>query len=377
MATVTVTRPTRRRPRFYRLRVREREWLTSDAIAVTFDVPTPLREAFAFRAGQHVTIRWAGPDGEVRRSYSVCSTPRELARSGRLRIGIRLIPGGVFSEYARQTLAVGDEIDVMPPLGGFTTDFDPQRSRHYGAIVAGSGITPVLSLVATALETENGSRFTIIFGNRTANSVMFVDELADLKDRYPARLHIVHVLSRESRDAELLTGRLDAERISRLLDALLPTSDPVDEWFLCGPYGVVEAAQSVLSGRGVPRERIHLEFFFVGDDISQSARATEQARDITEPDEGDCVLTVRLGGRITTLRIGRRERLLDRIRRERPETPFSCTGGVCGTCRARVTAGRARMERCYALTSQEVAEGFILTCQTYPVTDALSIDYDV
>ena len=208
---------------------------------------------FGFAAGQHLTVRRLVDGVDVRRSYSICSTPADVAAHGRLRIGVKEIAGGAFSTYA-QTLRVGDVVEVLPPLGHFTSPFDPARQRHYAALVAGSGITPVLSLAATALATEPDSRFTLVYGNRYARSVMFAEELADLKDRYPARLHLVHVLSREPQDAALLSGRLDAAKLSALLDALVPADD-VDEWFLCGPYGMVLDAKAVLGGRGVRRHR--------------------------------------------------------------------------------------------------------------------------
>ncbi|HET6215176.1 MAG TPA: FAD-binding oxidoreductase, partial [Micromonosporaceae bacterium] len=238
----------RRRAAFHDLPVAAIDRLVDDAVALTFAVPDDLRAEYAFEAGQHLTVRRIDPHtGEdVRRSYSICSTPDALSDHGLLRIGVKEIPGGAFSRWAAHALRVGETVDVMPPLGHFTTRFLAGRSRHYGAIAAGSGITPVLSLIATALSTEPDSRFTVLYGNRYARSVMFAEELADLKDRYPARLHVVYVLSREPQDAELLSGRIDAERLRRLLDVLVDPST-VDEWFLCGPYAMVMDARGVLA----------------------------------------------------------------------------------------------------------------------------------
>src|SRR6266545_2085376 len=261
--TVTVTRPQRRRPIFHKLTVSEVSPLTDDAVAVSFEVPVELREAFAFRAGQHLTVRRVVDDQDV---------------------------GGSFSTYATHALHEGDVVEVLPPLGHFTTAVDPARARHYAAIVAGSGITPVLSLVATALATEPESRFTLLFGNRYARSVMFVEELADLKDRYPARLHLVHVLSREPRDAELLSGRMDADRLARLFDALLPPDD-VDDWFLCGPYGLVVDAKTVLAQRGVPDGKIHTELFHVEETPVPRRDAPAEAP------QSDAEVTILLDGR--------------------------------------------------------------------------------
>jgi ring-1,2-phenylacetyl-CoA epoxidase subunit PaaE len=368
MSTVTIRRPQRRRPVFHELRVAAVDRLTDDAVAVTFEVPDELREAFAFRAGQHLTVRRLVDGVDVRRSYSICSTPAELGRTGRLRIGVKQVSGGAFSTYA-QSLHEGDAVDVLPPLGHFATAFDPARHRHYAALVAGSGITPVLSLVATALATEPESRFTLVYGNRYARSVMFAEELADLKDRYPARLHVVHVLSREPQDAELLSGRIDADRLERLLNSLVP-ADSVDEWFLCGPYGMVIDAKAVLGGRGVPDDRIHTELFHV-EDAPVERRAPEAT-----VDQKDAEVTILLDGRASTFAMRRDERVLDAALRVRGELPYACRGGVCSTCRAKLVEGEVTMARNFALEPDELAAGYVLTCQSSPVTDHLKVDYD-
>jgi ring-1,2-phenylacetyl-CoA epoxidase subunit PaaE len=366
--TGTITRPRNRRPTFHELTVAAVDQLTDDAVAVTFDVPAELRDAFAFRAGQHLTVRRLADDGvDVRRSYSICSTPGDLARTGRLRIGVRQLAGGTFSTYA-QTLREGDRVEVLPPLGHFTTAFDPARGRHYAAVVAGSGITPVLSLAATALETEPDSRVTLLYGNRYARSVMFAEELADLKDRYPTRLHLVHVLSREPREADLLSGRLDGDRLGRLLDTLLPPAT-VDEWFLCGPYGLVLDAQLVLADRAVTPGKIHTELFHVEEE--PVVRRTE-----TDPTVAGTDVTIMLDGRASSFTMGRDERVLDAALKVRSELPYACKGGVCSTCRAKVTDGQVRMARNFALEPDELAAGYVLTCQASPVTDALTVDFD-
>lgn len=367
--TVTVTRPQRRRPTFHELTVGEVTPLTDSAVAVTFEVPVELREAFAFQAGQHLTVRRIVGGQDVRRSYSICSTAAELAAQGRLRIGVKQVPGGSFSTYATRGLHEGDVVEVLPPLGHFTTAFDPARRRHYAAIVAGSGITPVLSLVTTALATEPASRFTLLYGNRTSASVMFADELADLKDRYPTRLHLVHVLSREPQDAQLLSGRLDADRLRRLFDTVVSAST-VDVWFLCGPYGMVLDARTVLAGRGVPDTAVHTELFHVED-----APAAPR-REVADSDAGDTRVTILLDGRASTFSMRRDERVLDAALRVRGELPYACKGGVCSTCRARLVEGEVRMARNFALESDELAAGYVLTCQSSPLTDRLVVDYD-
>jgi ring-1,2-phenylacetyl-CoA epoxidase subunit PaaE len=369
--TVTITRPARRRPTFHRLAVAAIDRLTDDAVALTFDVPPELREAYAFRAGQHLTVRRVDEHSgeDVRRSYSICSTPDELARHGRLRIGVKEIPGGAFSTFAAKALRPGEPVEVMAPLGHFTSEFSPTRTRSYGAVAAGSGITPVLSLITTALETEPSSTFTLLYGNRYARSVMFAEELADLKDRFPARLHVVHVLSREPREAELLSGRLDARRLSRLFDTLVPV-DRVGEWFLCGPYGMVVDARGLLADRGVPDSAVHTELFHV-EEAPPAPRRTSAA---TAADKAE--VTIMLDGRASAFTMDRDERVLDAALKVRGELPYACKGGVCSTCRARVVEGEVRMARNFALEPDEVAAGYVLTCQSSPVTDRLVVDYD-
>ncbi|NBE82693.1 1,2-phenylacetyl-CoA epoxidase subunit PaaE [Micromonospora rubida] len=367
--TVTITRPVRRRPAFHPLPVVAVDRLTADAVAITFAVPEELRETFAFRAGQHLTVRRVGEDGEdVRRSYSICSTPDDLARHGRLRIGVREIPGGAFSAYACGALRHGDTVEVLPPLGHFTTAFAPDRARRYGAVVAGSGITPVLALVATALAVEPASTFTLVYGNRSANSVMFAEELADLKDRYPTRLHLVHVLSRERGESPLLSGRIDTGRLGWLLETIVP-GDAIEEWFLCGPYGMVVDAKAVLAERGVPESAVHAELFHVAEAPAPPRRPADQ------PGAG-AEVTIVLDGRSSSVTMGREERVLDAALRVRAELPYACKGGVCSTCRAKVVDGAVTMARNYALEPDEVAAGYVLTCQSSPVTDTITVDYD-
>jgi ring-1,2-phenylacetyl-CoA epoxidase subunit PaaE len=370
--TVTVSRPKKRRPTFHPLVVAGIDRLTDDAVTVRFDVPPELRETFAFRAGQHLTVRMLVPgEPEVRRSYSICSPPRELAERGVLRIGVRAVAGGAFSAYAVDGLRPGDLVEVLPPLGHFTTGFAPDRVRHYGAIAAGSGITPVLSVVATALETEPGSRVTLVYANRYARSVMFADELADLKDRFTNRLHLVHVLSREPQAAALLSGRLDATRLAGILTGLVDAAT-VDEWFLCGPYGLVLDAKEVLAMRA-PGTTVHTELFHV-DDVPPPVRR-RPARSSNGP-AARTKVTMVLDGRASAFEMDPDERVLDAALRVRPELPYACKGGVCSTCRAKVVEGRVEMVRNFALEPDETANGYVLTCQSVPLSENLVVDYD-
>lgn len=371
-AVTASTTSVRRKPRvtFSPLTVAAVDSLTDDAVSVTFAVAPDLRDAYLFKAGQHLTVRRHIDGGEIRRSYSICSTPSLLVDEGLIRIGVREIAEGAFSRYATRELRPGDAVDVLPPLGHFTTDLAPDRTRHYAAVVAGSGITPVLSLVATALETEPASRFTVVYGNRRAATVMFADELADLKDRYPDRLHLVHVLSREPRASALLSGRIDGERLRAILGSGLVNSSTVDEWFLCGPYGMVIEAQSVLADLGVSQRSVHSELFHVEGEPVPPPRTTD------EPTGEGASVTLILDGRESTVTMARDERVLDAALRVRSELPYACRGGVCSTCRARLVEGEVEMVHNYALEPDEIAAGYILTCQSRPLADRLVVDYD-
>jgi ring-1,2-phenylacetyl-CoA epoxidase subunit PaaE len=364
MTTTTTAAVKRRRAIFHPLRVSAIEPLTDDSVAITFEVPPALADEYTFTAGQHLNVRRPGED--VRRSYSICSP----AGSGVLRIAVKRIPGGEFSSYAAEGLAIGDEMEVMTPLGHFNTPLDPAHEKHYAFVAAGSGITPVLSLIATTLAVEPRSRVTLLFGNRTTSSVMFADELADLKDRYAERFHLVHVLSRESTEVELFSGRIDAERLARMLDTILPAKT-VDEWFLCGPYAMVVGAQQLLLDQGVPREHVHAELFHIGDEVPV-ARAEE-----TVVDEDAAEVTVILDGRRSTFPLAEHGKpVLDGALAVRNDAPFACKGGVCGTCRARVVEGSVRMDTNWALEPDEIRAGYVLTCQSHPITPKVTLDYD-
>jgi ring-1,2-phenylacetyl-CoA epoxidase subunit PaaE len=346
-------------PKTFPLTVAKVEPLTPVSVAITLTVPADLRETFAFKPGQHLTFL----DGDLRRSYSICSTPAQLRETGTMTVGVKRVPNGSFSTRA-QELQPGSVLSVLPPLGHFTTAFDPQRKRRYGAIVAGSGITPVLSLAATALSVEPQSSFTIVSGNRAAAEVMFSDALAELKDGYPERLQLVHVLSRETQPGDLLSGRLDAARIGELIKAL--GLQDIQEWFLCGPLGVVKAAREALTGL---TGRVHVELFHA-EELPPPAVTAGQT-------DGPAVaVTILLDGRSTEFAMGRHERVLDAALKVRGELPYACKGGVCSTCRAKVVSGEVTMAANWALEPEELAAGYVLTCQSMPVSDQLMVDYD-
>ena len=366
-ATATVVDTGRRHGTFHRLTVAAIEPLTDDAVAITFAVPDELCDDYAFEPGQHLTLRTEVAGEEVRRNYSICAP----ATGGRLRIGVKRLDGGAFSTHATSALRVGDEVEVMTPTGRFTPHVDPAQARHYAAIAAGSGITPVLSIVATVLEVEPGSEVTLVYGNRTARSVMFLEELADLKDQYPDRFRLVHVLSREPQEAELLSGRLDPPRLRRLLAALVPP-ETVDQWFLCGPFAMVEGARQVLAEVGVDPHRVHTELFHVEGEAPRESVSAEQARAA-----GTSTVLITLDGRASTVHVPRTgERILDAVLGVRADAPYACKGGVCGTCRARLVSGEVSMERNYALDPEETEAGFVLACQSVPVSEDVELDFD-
>jgi len=357
-----------RAPAFHPLVVSEVERLTDDAVALTFAVPPELAEDYRFTQGQHLTIRWSPDGADVRRNYSICAS----AVTGPLRVAVKAIPGGVFSSYATTALAPGEVLEVLTPTGHFFTPLDPGQARHYAAIAAGSGITPVLSLLTTALEVEPHSRATLIFGNRSTASILFLDELADLKDRFPDRFALVHVLSGEAQDAELLSGRIDRERLPRLLDALLPVP-AVDEWFLCGPLEMIETARAELLARGVDPGHVHAEVFHVG----ASAPVARLPRARTGGADDAATVSVQLGGRTSTFPLSPDgPSVLEALLAVRADAPYACKGGVCGTCRAVVVEGRVEMDRNYALEADEIAKGVVLACQSHPLTDRVTLDFD-
>ncbi|MFR9807014.1 1,2-phenylacetyl-CoA epoxidase subunit PaaE [Pseudonocardia sp. RS010] len=351
---------------FHRLRVSDVERLCEDAVAVTFAVPDELRADYAFRPGQYLTLRLETEAGEERRSYSICAPAGAAPR-----VGVRRVEGGLFSEWLVDRLEPGAEIEVGPPAGSFTPDL--AAGTHHGLIAAGSGITPVLSIAASLLAAHPDTRVTLLYGNRRTDTVMFTEEIADLKNAYGPRLHLLTVLSREPTEADIFNGRLDAGRMRILLGSLVDT-EGVDHWWLCGPLGMTEDAVAVLGELGVDRKRIHRELFYVDEPPPEVHRAEDDGD--AEPGRGSEV-TVVLNGRSTQLTLPRTEPVLDAAQKVRGDLPFACKGGVCGTCRARVTEGEVTLRRNFALEDEEVAAGFVLTCQTLPVSDTVTVDFDV
>jgi ring-1,2-phenylacetyl-CoA epoxidase subunit PaaE len=355
------------RPRtsgFTALRVASVERLCADAVAVTFEVPAQRQAEFAFQPGQYLTLRQHTGAGEERRSYSICSPAGSPPR-----VGVRRVDGGLFSQWLVERLKPGDEVEVSGPAGSFTPDLD--AGPHHGLIAAGSGITPVLSIAASVLAARDDTRVTLLYGNRRTDTVMFTEELADLKNVYAGRLHLLHVLSREPMEAEIFSGRLDAAKLRQLLTLLVDVRD-VDHWWLCGPLGMTQDATAVLAGLGADRSRVHRELFYVDEPPPELRRGPDA--DVVAGAGSE--VTIILDGRSTSLTLPRSVPVLDAAQQVRGDLPFACKGGVCGTCRARITDGEVAMRRNFALEPDEVEAGFVLTCQSLPVSAQVTVDYD-
>ena len=355
--------------KFYPLTVASVKHETRDAIAVTFDVPPAMRAAFQYRQGQHLTLR-ATIDGEdVRRSYSICAAVQD----DRLRVAIKRVQGGLFSTWANECIRPGVQVDVMPPEGRFNLPLEPDSRRHYLAFAAGSGITPILSIVKTTLIAEPHSRFTVLYGNRASSSVIFRDELAELKDQYLERLNLVYVMSREQQDIDLFNGRITQDKCRQLFKHWLRVED-VDYAFICGPEDMMHGVSAALQEAGMPKERIRIELFAAG--AAQEPRkprrqAADEAQHLTE-------VTVIMDGNHASFTMDRdKESILDAGLRAGLDMRYSCKGGVCSTCRCKVREGQVDMDVNYALEDYEVARGFVLSCQSFPVTDKVVVDFDV
>ncbi|MEP7328985.1 MAG: 1,2-phenylacetyl-CoA epoxidase subunit PaaE [Betaproteobacteria bacterium] len=353
--------------KFHPLTVARVERETRDAVAITFAVPAALREQFRYAQGQHLTLRTRVGADDVRRSYSICAGVQEDA----LRIAVKKTPGGVFSTWANEALKAGDTIDVMPPLGHFNVALDASASRHYLAFAAGSGITPLLSIIKTTLATEPSSRFTLIYGNRASGTVMFKEELASLKDRYLHRFNLVHILSREAQDIELMHGRIDEAKAAALLQRWVPVTD-VDMVFVCGPEGMMDGVTAALKAAGLPEARIKIERF-----AASIPKRTHVSAVAPVPGHADCEVTVIMDGATRTFMLEKsKENILEAGLRNGIELPYSCRGGVCSTCRCKLLDGEVDMDVNFALEDYEVARGFILSCQSYPVTDRVTVNFD-
>ena len=360
-------------PRFHELTVKRVSPEAAGSLAVTFAIPPDARDTFAFQPGQFLTLRATVDGQEVRRNYSISSPRSRLAKAGELEIGIRPVAGGVFSNWAAQSLKAGDKLDVMPPDGRFVVR--KQRAIHRVGFAAGSGITPILSIAATTLEEQPEAKFTLVYGNRRMASVMFNEALQDLKDRYPDRLTLIHILSRQAQEVDLLQGRIDGAKVRALIAALLPAAS-MDEVFICGPEAMIAATEEALLAAGVPASRVYAERFTAGPAMAAKVQADTDAARERQPAARDIALTVVLDGKEHELQVGADEHILDAALDAGLDLPYSCKAGVCCTCRAKVLFGEVVMDRNFTLEPAEMDQGFVLTCQARATTAKLMVSFD-
>lgn len=353
--------------KFYPLTVAEVRNETRDTIAVTFAVPAELKSSFQYQQGQHLTLRAMINDEDVRRSYSICSAVQENL----LRVAIKRCGGGLFSTWANDTLKPGAVIEVMPPMGHFNTPLSAGQSRNYVAFAAGSGITPILSIIKTTLLTEPNSRFTLFYGNRASSTVIFKEELTDLKDIYMDRLQLAYVMSREQQDIELFNGRITKEKTELLLRHWIRVED-IDTAFICGPEDMMLGVSAALQEAGMPKQDIKIELF-----AASIPKHQHKPRPIGADAPHETEVTVIMDGNHTTFSMDKdKESILDAGLRAGIDMRYSCKGGVCSTCRCKLIDGKVDMDVNYALEDYEIARGFVLSCQSFPVTDKVVVDFD-
>ena len=353
-------------PRFHRLAVSDLRRETPDAISMTFAIPQDLAGDYSFAPGQYLTLRTTMDGEEVRRSYSICSGPDD----GELRIAVKKVDGGAFSSWAADELKSGDELDVMTPTGRFGVAHAPDQARLYVGFAAGSGITPILSIIKGVLAREPQSRFFLFYGNRTADGMLFLEELEELKDRFLQRLSLFHVISGEEQDIPILHGRLDGEKVRVLLRSLVP-AESVDHVFVCGPLGMSEDIEATCRAIGIANERIHVERF-----VSEFGGKPRPKKVIEPGAPPKAVASLIIDGKRREVPVAEGEAILDAALRAGMDLPFACKGGMCSTCRAKLVEGEAPMDVNYSLEPWELKAGFILTCQARPCSDKVVVDYD-
>lgn len=355
--------------KFHTLTIREVRPETRDTVSVSFAVPAELKDSFRYTQGQHLVMRTFIDGEEVRRSYSICTAVSD----DDLRVAIKRIPGGLFSSFANEQLKAGDTLEVMPPAGHFSIPLDPARAGNYLAVAAGSGITPILSIVKTTLETEPDSRFTLIYGNRSSASTIFREQLEDLKNQYLDRLNLIFVFSREQQDIDLYNGRIDAAKCDALFSRWVDAPN-LDAAFICGPVEMTEAVRDALRRHDLIAERIHFELFTAGNAGAEKRAAREAAARV----EGAVSqVTVVSDGRSLSFELARNtQNLLDAGNAHGMDLPYSCKAGVCSTCKCKVVEGEVEMDANFALEDYEVAAGYVLSCQAFPVSDKVVLDFD-
>lgn len=354
---------------FYKLKVKEVRRETPDCVSIAFEIPEELKENFLYSHGQYLTLRTYINGEEVRRSYSVCSSPLE----NELRVAVKKVEEGVFSRFANEQLKKGDIIEAMPPIGKFFTALDEAHKKSYVAFAAGSGITPILSIIKTTLLTEPNSQFTLVYGNRSRQTIIFKEEIEALKNKFINRFSVIHILSREKMDADLNFGRIDKEKCHLLFEKVI-NANTIDEFFLCGPEEMIISIKDCLDELGIEGKRIHFELF-TSHGLQKTATATKK---VYEPGEVKSKITIRLDGSSFDFDLAfEGESILDAALKKGADLPFACKGGVCCTCRAKLVEGEVEMDINYGLEPEEVEAGFILTCQSHPRTEKVVVDFDV
>jgi len=357
------------KPTFHTLTIKDLRKETADCCSIAFDVPAELETAYQFTQGQYLTLKAMINGEDVRRSYSICTSPLDKE----LRVAVKQVEEGKFSTYANHTLKVGDTLEVMTPTGSFFTTLDSEQEKHYVGFAAGSGITPIISILKTVLETEPKSRFTLFYGNKNTKSIIFKEEIETLKNVYMERLVVHYFLSREMLDAPLMNGRIDKEKCETIVDKLIDVNS-IDECFSCGPESMIFAVRDTLKEQGVDEKNIHFELFT----SPLGKLGQEKKRKVKEENKGKVSnVTINLDGRafVFDLPFGT-DNLLDAALKQGADLPYACKGGVCCTCKAKILEGSVDMEVNYALEKEEVDNGFVLTCQAYPTTEKVVVDFD-
>lgn len=354
--------------KFHSLTIKDVRSETRDAVSIAFEIPPHLQQRFHFTQGQHLVMRTQLDGEEVRRSYSICTGVND----GELRVAIKRVAGGRFSAFANERLKAGQQLEVMPPAGQFHVELDPARHGHYLAVAAGSGITPILSIIKTTLETEPHSRLTLLYGNRSSSSALFREQLEDLKNRYLQRLNLIFLFSREQQDIDLYNGRINADKCQQLFSRWLDVKS-LDAAFICGPQPMTETVRDSLKAKGMPAARIHFELFAAaGSEHKREAR--EAARQI---DAATSQITVISDGRALAFDLPRNtQSILEAGNAQGAELPYSCKAGVCSTCKCKVIEGEVEMDSNHALEDYEVAAGYVLSCQSFPISDKVVLDFD-
>lgn len=354
---------------FHKLTVKEVKSETADCVSIAFTLPESLQSEFIFEQGQNITIKKEIDGEELRRSYSICSAPFE----NELRVAVKKVEGGKFSTFANTALKAGDELEVLPPTGKFNTKLNPQNAKQYLAFAAGSGITPVISIIKTTLQTEPASSFTLVFGNRGRHSIIFFEELEALKNKYLNRFNLINILSREKTDAPVSSGRIDTQKLTGL-NKLIDYKN-TDEFFICGPEEMIFCVKDFLEQTGIEPKKIHFELFTTPGkkETKVVSRATEAAAN-----GPSSKITVKLDGRSFDFSLGfNGENILDAALKQGADLPFACKGGVCCTCKAKLLEGEVEMDVNWGLEHEEVEQGYILTCQSHPVTETVIVDFDI